>query len=272
MKRIQLKTVEYSVVSEKVPEAFDGFRMAVLADVHNCRIGASHSLLVNAVAHAHPDCILLAGDMVTEHKKGRRAVEYEIGFDLIHSLCRIAPVYYALGNHEQRWKENELPGRMRFEQWEEMLRSWGVEFLDNATAIIQKDDSRISVGGLSLPGKYFSKMERHKPDEKTLTKLMGTPDRDCFHILMAHTPAFFPVYRKWGADLVLSGHYHGGIVRLPWLGGVISTSYRLFPKYDHGIYQEEGSTMIVSSGLGWHTIPLRINNPPELVIARLQSR
>lgn len=87
--------------------------------------------------------------------------------------------------------------------------------------------------------------------------------------MIAHNPEYFPAYAEWGADLVLSGHVHGGLMRLPFLGGVIAPSMKLFPKYDGGVFEEHGSTMILSRGLGTHTLPIRIFNPGELVVIRL---
>ena len=102
-------------------------------------------------------------------------------------------------------------------------------------------------------------------DQDYLASLIGRPDPDSFHILLAHNPDYFPRYAEWGADLVLSGHVHGGIMKLPLLGGVISPSLRLFPKYDGGLFEERNSRMILGRGLGSHTIPIRVFNPGELI-------
>ena len=103
-----------------------------------------------------------------------------------------------------------------------------------------------------------------------LRKLLGTPDREKFQLLIAHNPVYFDAYADWGADLVVSGHVHGGIMRLPFLGGVLSPSLTLFPKYDGGMFREHGSTMILSRGLSSHTIPIRIFNPGELIVIELK--
>ena len=105
-----------------------------------------------------------------------------------------------------------------------------------------------------------------------MKKRLGKADKDAFSLLLAHNPVWFEDYAAWGADLTLSGHVHGGVVRLPFLGGVLSTSFRLFPKYDGGYFTKEGKHMIISRGLGAHTIPLRLFNPAELVVIELEPQ
>ena len=105
-----------------------------------------------------------------------------------------------------------------------------------------------------------------------MTEIMGTPESDAYRILMVHQPDFAPVYLDWGADLVLSGHLHGGIVRIPGIGAVMSPQLRLFPKYSGGDYKEAGEKrVIVSKGLGTHTINLRLFNPAEMIAIRLKG-
>ena len=104
-----------------------------------------------------------------------------------------------------------------------------------------------------------------------IKELIGTADKDSFNVLLAHNPDYFPAYAQWGADLVLSGHVHGGMVRIPWWKGVVSPSIRLFPKYDGGKFEEGNSTMILSRGLGMHTIPVRLFNPAEIVVVELEG-
>ena len=123
----------------------------------------------------------------------------------------------------------------------------------------------IRLTGLSLPLTCYKKGRKPGGTEKQIRALAGPADPEHYQILLAHTPAYAEAYHRWGADLSLAGHFHGGIVRLPVLGGVIDTGWHLFPHYDRGIFPVGGGEMIVSAGLGSHTIPLRVNNPPELV-------
>ncbi|MDE6892596.1 MAG: hypothetical protein K2P50_12455, partial [Lachnospiraceae bacterium] len=99
-----------------------------------------------------------------------------------------------------------------------------------------------------------------------LDRLIGRPDKSRATVLIAHNPRYFEVYAGWGADFVVSGHVHGGLMRLPFLGGVISPALKLFPKYDGGEFHEGKSTLILGRGLGTHTLPIRIFNPGEVVV------
>jgi predicted MPP superfamily phosphohydrolase len=125
----------------------------------------------------------------------------------------------------------------------------------------------IRLTGLDLPPAYYKKRRITPLDAMTIEELAGAAERPYFNVLLAHSPEYFEAYARWGADLTLSGHFHGGIIRLPFIGGVISPYLRLFPKYDKGLYHSYNneSCMVLTAGLGTHTVP-RVNNPPELVL------
>ena len=112
-------------------------------------------------------------------------------------------------------------------------------------------------------------MEQVKKDD--IISIVGENDKKLMNLMIAHNPIYFPSYKQWGADLVLSGHIHGGIIRIPGIGGLLSPDCTFFPKYDGGMFSEDGATMIVSRGLGTHTIPIRIFNPGELVCVDIHS-
>ena len=101
--------------------------------------------------------------------------------------------------------------------------------------------------------------------------IFGIPDPEVFHILLAHNPVYFDTYAAWGADLTLSGHLHGGIIRIPGIGGLITPQAQLFPKYDRGLISVNGKYMVVSAGLGEHTVPIRIFNPPQLILITVEG-
>ena len=146
----------------------------------------------------------------------------------------------------------------------------GVHYISNETVCIEKEQSTLSITGLSLPKRYFAKFYEHiELKKEDLENYIGKEKKGDYEILLAHNPNYFPVYAQWGADLVLSGHVHGGVVILPFLGGVISTTFQLFPKYDFGMFQEGKSQMILSKGLAVHTIKLRLFNKPEISIIEL---
>ena len=273
MRKKPLIITNYPIVSNKIPKAFHGFRIAVMSDLHDCCIGCENEILLEQVRIQSPDAILLAGDMITEEKMGNGRVHQENAAHLLQELASIAPTYYGMGNHEQRWKEipRENIERESFDSWMRRLESWGITLLDNRSVIFHKGEGRIRITGLALPNRYFTKKKIVRLSREEIENFVGPADTAHFQILMGHTPQFYDAYMNWGADLALAGHYHGGVVRLPVLGGVISTNFRPFPKYDYGAYPRGQQSMIVSSGLGCHTIPIRVNNPPELILMELKG-
>ena len=124
--------------------------------------------------------------------------------------------------------------------------------------------------GLELDRKYYQKFTCLPMDEVYLSGVLGKPDPENVNLLIAHNPDYFEDYAKWGADLVVSVHVHGGLMKLPVIGGVISPRLWLFPHYDGGRFEKGSSTMILGRGLGTHTLPIRIFNPGELVVIRMK--
>ena len=133
-------------------------------------------------------------------------------------------------------------------------------------------DEKVRVTGLEIDRSYYKRFTPKPMEEGYLNCTLGKADPQKLQILIAHNPDYFPDYARWGADIVLSGHIHGGVIRLPFLGGVASPAIRFFPRYDGGRYQEGGSTMLLSKGLGMHTIPVRMFNPGELVFFTVKRK
>ena len=236
-------------------------RIAVLADLHNRVYHCDVPTLIRAIQEENCDAVLSAGDLVVM-KGDLFATDQAIR--LCSELARMMPVFLANGNHETRMERLHAAKYLRYE---EALKESGVICLHNTCMEAVLKDLPVCIAGLELDRRYFrNKFHKDLYMEEIRERIgPGRPDR--FQILLAHHPKYFPVYAKWGADLTLSGHLHGGIVRLPWLGGVISPDPELFPHYDRGLYEEGEARMIVSAGLGTHTINFRLNNPAELVIA-----
>ena len=128
--------------------------------------------------------------------------------------------------------------------------------------------ANMDIYGLEIDMDYYGKFKKRNMETEYINRLLGKQQTSVFNILIAHNPDYFSTYADWGADLVVSGHIHGGLMKLPVLGGVISPALRLFPEYDGGEYKKGKSTMILSRGLGTHTLPIRIFNPGELVVIR----
>ena len=238
-----------------------GHRLLFVTDYHEAVGGKLNPGLLGAAKRLKPDMILIGGDMVNgKHPKE----DVTPAVELINGLADIAPVVYAYGNHECRMEAmTGVPG-YDWDGYRERLDR-RVRFLRNEQLTVNLGQQAVRIYGLDMYARcyYRNRGELHVED---IEKLLGKRDHSKPAILLAHDPSWFHAYTEWGADLTLSGHYHGGIIRLPVLGGIINPKYQLFPKYDYGVYEENGRIMLVGSGLGQHTIPVRWFNTPELVL------
>ena len=263
---------EYKLATDKTKHKY---RFVILADLHVKEYGKNNEKLIAAINKANPDGILIAGDMLTA-KSGK---EFNHVLQFLNVLNKKYPVFYGNGNHEYRLKiYPQTYGDMGME-YEQGLHKIGIFPLCNESTIWNNDN--VAIYGLEIDREYYKRFQKKKMSVDYLNETLGVPDRSKYNILLAHNPAYFEEYAAWGADLVVSGHVHGGIMRLPFLGGVIAPSLELFPKYSGGMYKlplatqrddiELSSTMILSNGLGSHTIPVRIFNPAQLVVLELDS-
>lgn len=235
-------------------------RIVMLADLHGTVFGRNNERLIRKIDSLHPDMICIAGDMTVKDGRGSAAC-----IALCKEIVRLCPVYYAMGNHEIRMEH--------YQDFSSELKKAGVFVLDNEHARFFASGKNIGVYGWSAGEWYYHKCwDKRILTVKELEHQLGVPGQGTFHILLAHNPEYFQTYCEWGADLVLSGHVHGGIARLPWFGGVISPSLRLFPKYDAGEFRERYGTMILSRGLGTHHIRLRFFNVPEISVIDLVGK
>ena len=252
-------TVEYYVSTPKVEKEHS---YVVLADLHNKVYGENNTKLLKKIEELQPEGILIAGDILTA-KPGK---SYQVALDLIRKLASKYPIYYGMGNHETRlFLYPEVYGDMGV-CFERDINACGVKLLRNEMVVC---DDGIRIHGLDMKRDYYKRFKKYPMEREYLQNTLNKVDKDQFEILLAHNPDYFEEYAAWGADLVLSGHVHGGMMRLPVLGGVVSPAFRLFPKYDGGLFKIGKSTMILSRGLGMHTIPIRIFNPGELVFVKL---
>ena len=253
-----LVTTELSVKSEKLPAAFDGFRIVQVSDLHNASFGEGNAELLERVKQAQPDCIALTGDLVDS-----RHTDVETALSFAREAAKIAPSYYVTGNHEAR-----------LEDWEQLLTGLeeaGVTILQNESILLDREGHSIVFSGVEDPS-FHDDHPLHDTEgiwERNLESL--SPEEGRYTILFSHRPEFFDLYEKLGFDLVLTGHAHGGQFRLPGIGGLWAPGQGLFPKYDAGLYQQGGTAMAVSRGLGNSLFPFRVNNRPEIVAITLQA-
>lgn len=256
----KFKTTTYTVPSQKLKNHC--FTIAMISDLHNIELGKKNENLLRALQEAKPDVICIAGDLVL----GKKEKSVKIAYDFIKRAVKIAPIYYGLGNHEQRMKKYPQVYGEEYRIFEKKIQKLGVTMLENSSSFLEIKGEKIRISGLALSEEYYKKGKRVELSIKTVNRLVGKASKESFHILLAHTPKYGDTYLEWGGDLILAGHYHGGMVRLPFLGGVISPDFQLFPKYCRGDFDKKNHHLIVSAGLGEHTLPIRIFNPRELVL------
>lgn len=258
---------KYKVSTEKTKHSH---KFVVLADLHGKEYGYGNEKLLEAIRKQKPTEILVAGDMLT----ATPGVTFHHVLKFLGEISKQYPVFYANGNHEYRTKlYPETYGTMA-EEYAMGLSRIGISPLCNEST--RAEDENLVIYGLEIDKEYYKRGRKTFMNVEYLQEKLGTPDKNKFNILLAHNPEYFDTYAAWGADLVISGHVHGGIMRLPLLGGVISPSFRLFPKYSGGIYEKitkdgHKTKMILSNGLGSHTIPVRVFNPGQVVVLELDS-
>ena len=248
----------YTVTSARLPECFDGYRIAHVSDLHNAEMGEDNEKLLTMLREADPDMIAITGDLLDS-----RSTNVEIALNFIREAVKIAPCYYVTGNHEARVNE--------YEELKTGLISAGVIILEDAQTEISMEGETITLIGVNDPSYQTDYLfgDSETVMSSKLTELHT--DRDGFTILLSHRPELFDTYADHDVDLVLSGHAHGGQFRLPFIGGVVAPNQGLFPEYDAGIYTEGNTSMLVSCGIGNSILPFRINNRPEVILIELQA-
>ena len=252
--------VFYRLSSDKISKPV---KFVLLSDLHDQKYGKDNEKLLHAIYEENPDAVLVAGDMLTalEERKEKVAEHF------IQALGERYTIYYGLGNHEAKMGWGRKRFGNRYEEYMDAIKASGAKVLRNEFMEYPKEPIRIY--GLDMSHRYYKRLQKTKMDEGYLEETLGKMDTHYYNILLAHNPAYFEDYAKLHPDLVLSGHIHGGLVRLPLLGGVISPSLKLFPKYDGGKFVRGDSTMILSRGLGIHSVEFRMWNPGELVIIEI---
>ena len=241
-----LTVTEYTYTSSKIPNSFDGYRIVQISDFHCKGFGYQEEDLIEAIRDCNPDLIVFTGDSIDdEHPIDNYAY-------LLEGIYGIAPIYYINGNHEY---DDTAP----LDEMFALHREYEVINLNDKSTIINHGDGTILLSGLDF--------------RKTMMNLRNDikyANTSYFNILLYHGTDKFDGIAPYNYDLVLSGHTHGGIVCLPFIGGIITNEKELFPKYDSGIFTVDHSTMISSSGLGDASVP-RFHNPREVVCITLHS-
>lgn len=240
----------YTYESEKLGADLDGYRIVQISDLHNAEFGKENKKLLENIRSCSPDIIVITGDLVdSNHTNVERAVAF------VNEAMKIAPVYYVTGNHEYWLDPSEN------EQMMQGILAAGACDLDDEAVCIEKGDSSFMLIGLD---------DQHLSDE-TLKNLLQEQKNE-LSIVLAHEPQYLQNYANAGADLVLTGHAHGGRIRLPFVGGIVAPDQGFLPEYTSGKYNSADTEMIVSRGLGNSIIPVRLFNYPEVVCVELRCK
>lgn len=252
-----LTKTHYDLSFPNLPSSFHQWKIGHISDYHNDDKEGNREKIFSYLKEEDLDMIAITGDLFDSR---RRRKEKE-AFYLINRFVQLAPVYFVPGNHESRLEH--------YKTLEGELRKRGVIVLRNEGKVIKNKEGEIEIFGIDDP--HFVDKDDRKQEAILDQKLTALEKKTNFSILLSHRPDTFPLYVKNKMDLVLSGHAHGGQIRLPKYGGVFSPSQGFFPKYDAGLFTSENTKMVISRGIGSSIFPIRINNPPELVILRLQK-
>lgn len=261
-----LTVKHYIIENNKIPKSFHDKKFVVLADLHGNSYGINNEKLIKQINEVNPDFIIVAGDMLV----ATTTYDDKVALSLLKTLSKNYRIYYGFGNHEQRISIQGKHHHKEINQYIHKLSSVGVQFLTNRSIELRINDEMIKITGLNIDNIYFSRGKQIPFSKDYLKKNIGKSNNQCYNILIAHNPIYFKDYVNWGADLILAGHIHGGLIRLPVLGGMLSPQYRFFPKYDSGRFEMMDKVMLVTRGLGMHTIKVRVNNYPELMVVHLK--
>lgn len=245
---------EIIIKSETLPDDFIGYKIVQVSDLHNAEFGENNEKLLSLIKEQKPDIIVITGDIIDS-----RRTNVQIARDFANNAAQIAPVYYVTGNHESRVPiEDEI---------DNVELNENVIPLHNKAIFIEKGESVIQLIGVDDPAYRAVKDDTKYMNER----LERYSDNEYFKILLSHRPELFDIYTENNMDVVFSGHAHGGQIRLPFIGGIIAPHQGIFPEYDSGLYTSNNTNLVVSRGLGDSVIPLRVNNPPEIIVVTLEK-
>jgi len=247
---------------------FTGLRIVVLADMHNCWFDEDNSSIIRDIKEYKPDIIVIAGDMIvcSENHINNNIKTAEF----VNRLALVAPVYYGYGNHEMGVSAQYKGVGDNWINYTSIL-SDKVHLLNNEKITFEIKGQLFSIYGLNIRGKHYTRFKVPPLYVQDIETYIGRVDKNSYNILIAHHPDYFESYVKWGANLVLSGHNHGGLVRLPLIGGLLSPRLHIMPRFTYGIYKKNDTKMLLTNGLGAHSLKIRVNNIPEIVFLNINS-
>ncbi|MCI8512048.1 MAG: metallophosphoesterase [Lachnospiraceae bacterium] len=257
----ELSVERYEIRSPKVKNA--GKTFVFLTDLHDKEFGDRNRRLLAAIRGERPDAVLAGGDMVV----AKGDTDLRPALSLLTTLAKEFPVFCANGNHEQRMRRVTQTYGLLYREYRLKLKAEGVVYLADSFLDFGEE---FRICGMDLPALCYRKGTPKLPAGFIERTLGPAPDKQ-FVVLLAHSPMFFEEYAAWGADLTLAGHFHGGTIRLPFLGGVMTPQYQFFYPWCEGFFEKRGRYMLAGRGLGTHSINIRLNNKPQLIVVRVEK-
>lgn len=259
---LKIDITKWTCICKNLPYEFKKTKILHISDLHNKLFGNNQAFLIDIIKKIKPSFIFITGDLIDE-----KSLDIRNTLELLEGIITLAPVYYVTGNHE--WLR-----RNRSRELFLYMEKKGINVLHDKALTIYRGNSSIQIMGIDDPYKWVACGEYNKKTYikryiETLNQ-MQKQKRGKFTILLAHRPEFIRHYSKNGIDLVFAGHAHGGMIRIPHIGGLIAPHQGLLPRYTEGIIKNRNTSLIISRGLGDSGIPLRINNNPELVVVYLE--
>lgn len=253
-----LQVSNYTIESDKIPKDFNKFKIVHISDFHNTKSKKLKDNLIKEIKNNKPNIIALTGDLIDANK-----TDIDIVISFIKKINNIAPIYYVTGNHEASIND--------YDELKEKLENNKVIVIDDNVEKLKVNDKEINIIGINDPQMSHNDYSQDSVIVKDKLNLIQY-NKNNFSILLSHRPELIKTYAEYSFDLVLSGHAHGGQIRIPFIGGLVAPNQGLFPRYTSGIYEMVNTKMIVSRGIGNSILPFRINNRPELVVIELNNK
>lgn len=270
----------YKLGFSTIPEELEGYKILQITDVHSIRNSKDKEKYLKKIKETNPNIIFITGDLIDANYYNEQNVKYlkneidkpdKLTIEFCEELVKISKVYYVYGNHEMMLLDNPEENVFKTE-----LEKIGITILNNKTEYIDLGTNSYRLIGVQDPAtlykdkKYAFIGESNKERaDSVLHDLLLEAKEDVFTICLSHRPEYFEIYSKYDIDLVLTGHAHGGIARIPFVGGLYAHAQGWFPEYSEGLHKKERLNMIVGRGIGNSTIDFRFFNPPELVLITL---
>lgn len=257
-----LKVKRYNIKTNKIPDEFNDFKIVQISDVHSKMFGENNSILINEIKKINPDIVVMTGDIIDDSTEN--VVEYVRNFEPIFKLY---PTYYSIGNHERKL------GYKKYKLYIDTLKENGVNVIINGSVECKRNNSTIVISALKFRENMQPKVLTEKRKNKYISYMkvkLSSIDQNNYNVLLTHDPENFLMYEKLKVDLIFSGHVHGGLIRLGKIC-LLSPRRKLFPKYGYGKHKINNTTLIVNSGMGNASIPIRMFNRPEIVLVTLKK-